>query len=459
MKSLRRCAPLAVLLACTGDISQPSVERSVVVPVTFEVTGPDTINALFDTVQYAIIARDEAGEVIGNPQVGWSELGAALERVGGGRFRSVRRGNRYVRAQLDYNGSVYRDSIRVNVRQIPALMTLSAARTTIEVDDTITVLVAAEDSNGYAMPNPVVSWSTSNRAVLTTTKYGRVFGNDIGSANITATLPPVPPVSINFTVDLPTPHGIIAFSGTDGTPGAHGDIYTMHADGSNVTRLTTTTSNDSWPAWSPDGSKIVFAAWTDHGSNLYVMSAEGAGLTALTTGPRFDHTPAWSRDGTRIAFRAGGGWEPDHGLWMVNADGSNMQLLKRSAEAPSWTPSGRIVFRFFPDSITSDIGELDPAAPAVAIVRSGSPGNQLWPAVSPDGAHVAYFVDRRDALILLNQAGDEKTLRKELRAGVGPVSWSPDGRFLVFRTGILHVRTRRIVRVLTGVRDPAWRPI
>src|SRR5689334_24769738 len=44
------------------------------------------------------------------------------------------------------------------------------------------------------------------------------------------------------------------------------EIYTMSTDGSNVTRLTSTTAVDIGPAWSPDGSRIAFSTNRDGGS-------------------------------------------------------------------------------------------------------------------------------------------------------------------------------------------------
>ena len=46
------------------------------------------------------------------------------------------------------------------------------------------------------------------------------------------------------------------------------------------------------PAWSPDGSSIVFTISTD--SHLYLMNADGSTVQVLTTAGSFDRQPAWS---------------------------------------------------------------------------------------------------------------------------------------------------------------------
>ena len=81
----------------------------------------------------------------------------------------------------------------------------------------------------------------------------------------------------------------------------------MNADGTDVTNLTNVEGGDLEPAWSPDGSRIVFRSrrpdqtyfgWRD----IYVMNADGSGVTNLTDAEGNENSPAWSPDGSRIAF-------------------------------------------------------------------------------------------------------------------------------------------------------------
>ncbi len=82
-----------------------------------------------------------------------------------------------------------------------------------------------------------------------------------------------------------------------------GSIYAINTDGNGLRRVADvdhlpgarrTASNFTVPAWSPDGSRIVFAAGDATSSDLYLVSANGSGLVQLTHDSVFDGDPAWS---------------------------------------------------------------------------------------------------------------------------------------------------------------------
>ncbi len=71
-------------------------------------------------------------------------------------------------------------------------------------------------------------------------------------------------------------NGRVAVSlATDENP----EIYTMNADGSGRTRLTSNSYIDTSPSWSPDCSKIAFVSNRGGGPQIYVMSAGGGGAS------------------------------------------------------------------------------------------------------------------------------------------------------------------------------------
>jgi Tol biopolymer transport system component/predicted small lipoprotein YifL len=97
---------------------------------------------------------------------------------------------------------------------------------------------------------------------------------------------------------------------------------------------------NDWPAWSPDGSQIVFSAQVGRHRDLYLINVDGSGLQRLTLDDANDEfAPTWSPDGSRIAFQssAAGGWD----IYTIRLDGMDLQRLTTDFAndvAPSWVP-------------------------------------------------------------------------------------------------------------------------
>lgn len=78
-----------------------------------------------------------------------------------------------------------------------------------------------------------------------------------------------------------------------------------------IRKLKITLDGVATPAWSPDGSKLVFTGYDGGVSDLFVINADGTGLIRLTNDKYADLHPAWSPDGSTIAFTTDRGPETD----------------------------------------------------------------------------------------------------------------------------------------------------
>lgn len=220
---------------------------------------------------------------------------------------------------------------------------------------------------------------------------------------------------------------------------SHGDeIFIADADGSNPRQLTHNTYPDRDPAWSPDGQRIIFAAAPDEDGvfNLYVMNADGSDPQLLI---ERGGQPRWSPDGSRIVFVR---WfsENEQNLWLVNADGTEEYPLTEGQVVnynPDWSPDGsRIAFESFRDGnaeiyvVNTDGSDLQNL--------SNSP--DTWdgtPAWSPDGETIAFASHREDNTDIYAMKADGSDIQRVTNWDMEDAcpDWSPDGRFLVFHSG------------------------
>jgi dipeptidyl aminopeptidase/acylaminoacyl peptidase len=181
-----------------------------------------------------------------------------------------------------------------------------------------------------------------------------------------------------------------------GNPGSAYNIHVLDADGTDR-RLTDYTSDDLWPAWSPDGSSLAFTSIRGGRSAIYVMNPDGSGQRQLTEAVDGDARLAtWSGAGDRIAY--------------VVLTPATQAIFIRDVEAPS-APAG-VPRRLIDEAAYSldwrpgyeelaGLGPHDPNGNA-GVVRIESDGDvfSLTPAAvgalrsarwSPDGDRLAYI--------------------------------------------------------------------
>ncbi len=135
----------------------------------------------------------------------------------------------------------------------------------------------------------------------------------------------------------PDGQSIVFMSVRDGNP----EIYVLGPDHTEV-NLTNNPAQDMNPAWSPDGSKIAFMSDREGNMEIYLLDLADGTLTNITRNPANDGDPAWSPDGSKIVFVSDRDGNPE--IYVMNADGSNpIRLTNHPADDihPQWQPAGR----------------------------------------------------------------------------------------------------------------------
>ena len=274
------------------------------------------------------------------------------------------------------------------------------------------------------------------------------------------------------------------------------EIYTMQPDGTGQTRLTDNPWDESEPAWSPTGRRIVYAS--DRVGNVDVYLSTNGKEQRLTDHPAADYSPAWAPDNRRIAFTSrrdgneeiyvvaqtsgrisgrperltfapgadsGPTWSSDKPncganrnriafesnrdsnfeIYVMNADGSGQTNLTRDPAAdfdPTWSPDCRsIAFtRRMGDNYDIWVMKADGSG-QTRLTRS--PAEDSAPAWSPRGSAIAFTTNRtgnHEIYRMLPNGSDQKNLTSSRGDDL-----SPDWQIGTFATA-----TGEVVR-------PPWR--
>jgi TolB protein len=184
------------------------------------------------------------------------------------------------------------------------------------------------------------------------------------------------------------------------------------------------------PAFSPDGSTLVFASGND-GVDLFAVSAfENDAPRRITNGRGSSNSnPSFSPDGRRIAFTSGRLGHPE--VYITDADGTNPDLLTTTGFGdqlyranPDWSPDGRRVA--FQSQIAGVFQIMTINLRDRSVQALTSEGRNEDPSWAPDGRHIVFTSSRSGAKQLWIL--DTETFRiRQLKTGGSSrqAAWSP----------------------------------
>jgi eukaryotic-like serine/threonine-protein kinase len=242
--------------------------------------------------------------------------------------------------------------------------------------------------------------------------------------------------------------GRIAFSSARG---GHRNLWVTKPDGSDPTPLTTETSIDDRPAFSPDGQQIAFVSDRGGQQGIWLINAQG-GAPRLVAHEIVLDTLSWSPDGQRIFFARPSANLP--GLASVSVNGGTVEAFKTPTEgafAPGWAPNGESLAYIEPAMVNVS----PPATTLVTRMRlrfADAAGHALFPETATSSANfsngfLAWSPDRKRvavasvsangaAQIWTVEPGSAQPFRKlvDLPTAIRPrgMTWSKDGDRVIY---------------------------
>lgn len=251
-------------------------------------------------------------------------------------------------------------------------------------------------------------------------------------------------------------------------------LHVMAADGSDARQLV----DQTWQqvgsiVLAPDGTRLAFGAGSVDDIALYLVNDDGSGLSRLTqiAAHGSDWSPAWSPDGSQIVFV---GPEERYQLSLVDVASGAVTTLDidwANLYTPVWEPGGERLAYASSDGFFI----ITPGADGTPVeeVAYGEPYLLGW---SPDGAAIAAMRDddgytlwlyNVPSGVLASQLADDRTFDS-----VGPLVWSPDSGAVAFMARaereddyeiyVFVVRTGELRQITDNDVDdvyPAWSPV
>lgn len=281
--------------------------------------------------------------------------------------------------------------------------------------------------------------------------------------------------------------GVLAY--TLGPAAGNMQIHEINLDGSDDRKLIDTTHGVNHADWSPDGSRIVAVKYMDNNFttwSLFVFNADGSNPIRLTQQQgAADSEPAWSPDGTRVLFSriqfiTSTDYRSD--LWMVNADGSDPHMVVSDGFAGKWSPDGTRLIYSSPESGNYELYTSNPdGSGSQRLTNTAS--HESYPAWSPDGKKILFLSSEGEwnssasistyEIYVMNSDGTNLCRLTDNKAFDGNPRWSPDGTLIAFSSDIADpehydvfimnadgTNIRQVTHVPAGARaiNPIWRP-
>ena len=206
------------------------------------------------------------------------------------------------------------------------------------------------------------------------------------------------------------------------------------------TQVTSSAALDAFPAWSPDGSVLVYASDRSGQFELFIRDlAAGGDRLALTSDRQHNVQPCWSPDGAHIAYHSRG----RGGIWIIPRTGGTPRQISRFGSRPAWSPDGtRVAFQGAPytEPGAAAFETFGPSSLWIADLAGGEP-RRVTAGWRPEGSHTrpTWFPDGQRLFFASQALGNTTFWTVDLPTGATTrvldagaraldVTLTPDGR-------------------------------
>lgn len=291
------------------------------------------------------------------------------------------------------------------------------------------VLELAATEGGSAVPSGEIRWTVEPAGAAELIEPNRLLLREAGTVTLRAAHGDRT-AQIQVAVSVP-PSIVFDWRPLFGP----GDVYRAALDGRDFVRLTQNSSHD-FDATVAGGS-LVFVSTRDGNYELYSVPMAGGVEQRLTHTDENETSPALSPDGTRLLFGRGTPSTPST-LFLARADATSPQPLAPSLGVAgakieangAWSPTGDRVAFMSTAGGNPDVYLWPGADTTTRIVAGGTyDGDPTW---SPDGTRIVFVTARHNDLelyMLTLATGQLTRLTQRAGADLFPV-WLRDGRIV-----------------------------